>query len=63
MDSGTTGSDDKVLITIDGHVFRVSLKRFEDSMDFFLKKCCEINNEIEEDPIVDVWEIGVFPSD
>ena len=63
MDSGTTDLDDDLSITSGGRVCRVSLKRLEDSMEFFLKQCREINTETEEDPIVDVWESGVFPDD
>jgi hypothetical protein len=63
MDNETTDADKKLLITIDGRVFRFSLKRFEEAEIRFLKTCCKINYEIEEDPIVDVLESGVFPDD
>jgi hypothetical protein len=62
MDNETTDADKKLLITIDGRVFRFSLKRFEEAEDRFLKECCKINDEIEEEPIVDVWESCVFPN-
>ena len=57
------GSEDGYWIKLAGYAFVVSTKRLEDSIRSFLNACGEADAETEQEPIVDVWESGVFPDD